>query len=238
MGKSGSNFITLLDTNDVFACFTTKFGGVSKGEFSWLNLAFHTGDDPNLVLENRKILAKSLNIDYKNLIFMDQIHSDEVEICDEIYKIPPKCDAIITNKKSLALCVMVADCSPVLLYDKNKKIISAIHAGRAGVCKKILTKTFLKMRDKFGCDARDLVAFVGPNIKRDCYEVKNLDLKEFNKFKFENKFNLNLALKEEMSNLGINEFYFSDICTHCDDRFYSYRRDGKTGRFAGVIMLK
>lgn len=221
-----------IDDEFVLAGFSDRFGGVSKGSFSELNLGYHVGDDAGAVMKNRQILLQKIGA--KKLIFMEQIHSDNVEILTEINQELSPCDSVITSLRGVGICVMVADCSPVLLFDKKQKIISAIHAGRQGVVKKIVTKTVLKMRSK----AENLSVFVGPNIKGSCYEVANMDLAEFNKFKIKNKFDMNLALMAEFEELKIDKVYFSKICTHCDGRFFSYRRDGVTGRFCGFIMLK
>ncbi|WP_086268829.1 peptidoglycan editing factor PgeF [Campylobacter sp. P0103] len=221
-----------IDNDKVIAGFTTKFGGVSKGVYESLNLAYHVGDDKLKVEQNREILAHKIKA--KKLIFMEQIHSDIVQNLSGINQILEPCDAIFTNLAQVGLCVMVADCSPVLLYDKKLNLISAIHAGRAGAISKIITKTIAKM----GSNPKNIKTIIGPNIKKDCYEIGDLDLVEFNKFKDGFKFDLDGALRFELDGIGVKDYEFSDICSHCDDRFYSYRKSGLTGRFAGFIMLK
>ncbi|WP_096013972.1 peptidoglycan editing factor PgeF [Campylobacter lanienae] len=221
-----------IDNDKVIAGFTTKFGGVSKGVYESLNLAYHVGDNKLKVEQNREILAHKIKA--KKLIFMEQIHSDIVQNLSDINQILEPCDAIFTNLAQVGLCVMVADCSPVLLYDKKLNLISAIHAGRAGAISKIITKTIAKM----GSNPKNIKTIIGPNIKKDCYEIGDLDLVEFNKFKDGFKFDLDGALRFELDGIGVKDYEFSDICSHCDDRFYSYRKSGSTGRFAGFIMLK
>ncbi|CUU82303.1 COG1496: Uncharacterized conserved protein [Campylobacter hyointestinalis subsp. hyointestinalis] len=224
--------LVCIENNDVLAGFSTKKGGVSSGVYESLNLATHVGDDKQNVLENREILRRKIGA--KKLIFMDQIHCDEIfEVLSLDDEIPP-CDALITSLKNVALCVLVADCLPVLIYDKFQGKIAAIHAGRAGVTLQIVTKTIKKM----GSKAINLKVVVGANISGKCYDIGNLDLGEFNKFKNGVKFDMNAALKCELDSLGVRDYEFSDICTHCDERFFSYRRDGVTGRFCGFICLK
>ncbi|HDX6330174.1 TPA: peptidoglycan editing factor PgeF [Campylobacter fetus subsp. venerealis] len=224
--------LVCIDGNDVLAGFSTKDGGVSSGIYESLNLATHVGDDIKNVFENREILKQKIGA--KKLIFMDQIHSDIVcEISSIDDEISP-CDAIITKLKNVALCTITADCSPVLVYDKFTKKIAAIHAGRAGVVSHIVSKTIKKM----GSKSLNLKVIIGANISGNCYDIGDLDLGEFNKFKNKTKFDMNAALKYELDSLGVRDYEFSGICTHCDERFFSYRKDGVTGRFCGFIMLK
>lgn len=221
-----------IDDERLIAGFTTKFGGVSSKEYESLNLATHVGDDPKKVSKNREILTSKISA--KKLIFMEQIHSDLVYVVDDFNQKLPPCDGVITDIKGLALCVMVADCSPVLLYDKRLNLIAAIHAGRAGVVNKIISKTV----DKMGSNPSDIVAIIGPNIKQKCYNIGNMELGEFNKFIKNGYFDMDKSIEFELKNLGIKNMQFSTVCNHCDNRFYSYRKSKVTGRFAGFIMLK
>ncbi|MDA3053789.1 MULTISPECIES: polyphenol oxidase family protein [unclassified Campylobacter] len=232
-------------------------------KFDKFNLAFHVGDEFENVLKNRFKLANLLNLPIKNLIFMNQIHSDKICVIDENFlqnfhakfdeffkfdkfkdenlqsefmKIFPECDAMITNLRGVGLCVMVADCSPVLLLDEKSGAVGVAHAGRVGVTQKIVTKTAFKMSEIYGTKICDLSVIVGANIRGECYEVGKMDLGEFNAFKRRNKFDMNLALKAEFAELGIKKFKFSKFCTHCENHLYSYRRDGVTGRFCGFVV--
>ncbi|AQW81243.1 multi-copper polyphenol oxidoreductase laccase [Campylobacter pinnipediorum subsp. pinnipediorum] len=236
MGKSRQLFEFVLNDKNIIAGFSTRFGGVSDGAYSCLNLGLHTGDNTYNVLKNREVLRNFLCL--QKLIFVNQIHSDEVKILKDKEQILGDCDGIITNLKNIGICVMVADCSPILIYDSKNSVIACIHAGRQGVIKKILTKCVIKMQENFNSNVSDLSVFVGPNIKGSCYEVGDLDLKEFNEFKIGNKFDMNLALKNELISLGVNDFSFNNTCAHCDNRYFSYRRDKITGRFAGIIALR
>lgn len=122
-----------IDDGRFSAGFTTRLGGVSEEKFISLNLGDHVGDEPKNVAKNREILASKLGIDASRLKFMKQIHSNRVEILRKIDDEIPPCDGLVTNLKGVALCVMVADCSPILLIDKKRDVIAAVHAGRAGV---------------------------------------------------------------------------------------------------------
>ena len=234
----------------------TNLKNENSGKFGEFNLALHVGDDFENVLKNRFKLANLLGLPLRNLIFMNQIHSDKICVINseflgefhakfdkfkeqnraEFLQIFPECDAMITNLKGVGLCVMVADCSPVILVDETNGAVGVAHAGRAGICQKIVTKTAEKMSEIYGTKIADLSVLVGANIKGECYEVGEMDLGEFNAFKRGNKFDMNLALKAEFGELGIKKFEFSKFCTHCENSLYSYRQDGVTGRFCGFVV--
>lgn len=260
MGQSRFDFKPLLERFSFgfsdrvgvnFGFDLAKFEANQMAKFDEFNLAFHVGDDYQKVLANRKKLALALGLDLKNLIFMNQIHSDKICVVDEKFlhdfhanfdennpEIFPTCDALITSLRGVGLAVMVADCSPVILLDSKNGVLGVAHAGRAGVMQKILSKTAMKMNKIYGTQSADLAVFVGANIKGECYEIGDMDLGEFNVYKKGDKFDINLALKSEITALGIEKFYFSEICTHCDKRYFSYRRDSITGRFVGFGVIK
>ena len=131
------------NSNDILALFTDRSGVVSKPPYDSLNVAFHVGDKVTDVIKNRSILADNLNINIKNLIYMDQIHSNFIKIVNNsLINKNESCDALITDKKEIALMVMVADCIPILMYDNTKRVVAAIHAGRNGTFQEIAKKVF------------------------------------------------------------------------------------------------
>ena len=218
--------------------FTTRFGGVSEGAYEGLNLAGHVGDLSANVAKNREILAVALGIAPFNLKFMRQIHSNRVEILRDLEDELPPCDGVITALKGVLLCVLVADCSPVLIADERRGVVAAVHAGRAGVTGKICTNAVRLMKSEFGCEASDLRVFVGANIKARNYEVGELDLGEFNRYKNGSKFDMEAALRDEFTALGVERVEFDPRCTFETRELFSYRRDGVTGRFCGFAMNK
>jgi len=238
---------------NILHTFTTRQYGMSKTPYLSNNIAFHVGDDYDDVLRNHKVLADELSYDMNRLTHMRQIHSDKVLIIDETFSFdgPPECDAIITDIKEKPLMVMTADCTPLLFYDPTKGVIAAIHAGRAGAFKDIVTKTVTKMQDVFQSDPLDTIAVLGPSIGVCCYEV-NREIEEeaytlgvgyaMKKESGRYFLDVNAILRTQLSKVGIAPENLDDLsqCTSChNDRFFSYRADGKqTGRMAGVIMLK
>jgi len=228
---------------NLIAGFTTKDEG---------NLAFHVEDSELNVMKNHKLLANRLSYDYMQLVHMKQIHTkDVVKISsEENFTTPPTCDALITNEKNKPLMVMVADCAPILLFDPECEVIAAVHAGRAGAFANILGATIERLRKEYGSKPKNILALFGPMIGVCCYEVgaeifsqaQELHL-EYAIEKRGGHFFLDIQkiLQKQSFESGILEknCEFLNICTSCSTQsYYSYRAEGKTGRFAGVIMQK
>ena len=217
--------------------FSSRFGGVSKAPFDTLNLGFHTGDAAAAVAKNRELLKREIKAG--SLVFMEQIHSDYVlevtsENLSDFAKTAPKCDALFTRLLNVGLCVMVADCAPIIVSDEKQGIIAAIHAGRAGVCANIPSKRVREMKS----EPKDLKIIIGAHIKGSCYEIGDMNLGEFNAYKNGGFFDITAALRAEINALGATNYEISEICSHCDKNYFSYRRDGKTGRFAGWVIKR
>lgn len=208
------------------------------------NLAFHVKDNQKNVLKNRENIAIKMNYKSGDLVYMNQIHTANVQIVDENSpKLIENCDAIITNKRDLPLMVMVADCIPILIYDEKKGVIAAIHAGRNSTFLKIVQITAQKMIDEFSCKASDLKVILGPSIQKCCYEVSN-ELLSIVKTSFGDEFcvgrNIDLQgiNKKLLNDIGIQNIEILQICTKCsNEEYYSYRKNKNCGRFAGVIYL-
>ncbi|NOQ30679.1 MAG: peptidoglycan editing factor PgeF [Helicobacteraceae bacterium] len=210
------------------------------------NLAFHVNDDKNSVICNHKMLALKLGYDHAKLVHMKQVHSNRVVVVDNSFNFntPPICDALITNKKNLPLMVMVADCTPILLYDRKKSAIAVVHAGREGAFKNILKETIFKMKNEFNTDSNDLEVVLGPSIKKCCYEIGSKMAKENSEFEYaiDEMYYLHIdkILLKQLNELGVENIKISNSCSCCESKtLYSYRAEGvKAGRMAGVIMLK
>lgn len=246
-------------------CFalSNRFGGMSKKPFESLNLAFHVGDEKHLVEQNLQIALSAFcalqvnNKPIKSLAYLTQIHSTQgVSVSQAINGIVNlgEGDFLLTNRKDCVLLVLVADCNPVLLYDKRNNALSLIHAGRAGVFGKICTHALESMYQHFGTNARDVYAFVGVGIRECCYEVGSeiascvaQMTKDSNSLQNTRAFlttrdgktylNLQAMLEAEFHKLGIGESKFMQGCSCCDKSFFSYRREGTTGRFGLFGML-
>lgn len=212
--------------------FTNREGGFSAPPFDSANLGDHVGDNPEFVTRNRAQLESQLGIAIQ---FMNQVHGDTVVLVEEIVS-TPTCDALITTSKQLALAVMVADCIPLLL--KSEIAIAAVHVGRRGLMNQVARKTITAMRDM---GAEMIHSYIGPNICGSCYvvspEIFNEVITKYpsaDSSKRSGKLTLDLAagLKEDLKDTVMLDL---SSCVLEDSHTFSYRRDGTTGRQAGVI---
>lgn len=208
------------------------------------NLAYHVGDDKTNVDNNRKNLAKKLGYRHKDLISMNQVHGNNVQIVShDSPRIIHDCDGLITNENDLPLMVMVADCIPILLSDEEEGVIAALHAGRNSTFEKIVQVALDIMMGHFGCKAENIKAILGPSIQKCCYEVSP-EMAKIVENSFGSEFvngrhiDLQAINKSILEKNGVSSIAVTPVCTKCSNKpYYSYRKDNKTGRFAGIIKL-
>ena len=162
--------------------FFNREGGVSKGIYKSLNCGLGSNDKIKNVKKNIEKVCKKIGCNKKNLILLNQIHSNIVHKINKIPKKKLKGDSLITNKKGIALGILTADCAPVFIYDPVNNLISALHAGWKGAYKKIISKTLKKFKSK-EVILNDLIAVIGPCIGKNNYEVKKDFLNKFIKKK-------------------------------------------------------
>ena len=230
--------------DSLFFTVTSRYGGVSEAPYDSLNLALHVDDNPKNVLENRVLLAEKHNFLIENLIYMEQTHSVNIAVIkDSSVNRVENCDALITNVKNIPLMVMVADCIPILVYDPKKNVIAVVHAGRNGTFNEIGKKSVLKMVNEFGCEVSDILVYIGASIKKCCYEVgaeiaRLVDGKYIEKRDEKLYLDLHSMNIDQLRCIGIEDIEIAPTCTCCDKDYFSYRRDGITGRFAGIMKLK
>jgi len=224
--------------------FTDRADGASTDEFASLNLGGHVGDDPERVEANRARVANSLGLQRDHLLFMDQCHGTDVVVVDGPWDPggPPPADGMVTATPGLGLAVLVADCTPVLLADPEAGVAGAVHAGRPGMTGRIVDVAVARMRE---LGAASIAAVVGPSVCGRCYEVPQQLRDEA------------AAVSPESATVSwtgtpavdvaagvVAQLRANDVavqwipgCAREDQRLYSYRRDGRTGRFAGVVVL-
>jgi len=208
------------------------------------NLAYHVGDIKENVTKNRQNLALKFGYKNEDLVYMNQVHGNNVVIVDENSpKYIDNCDGLITNSINLPLMVMVADCIPILFFDEIKGVIAAVHAGRNSTFQRIAEITAVKMIENFNCRPNDIKVVMGPSIQKCCYEVSDELVKivetSFGKeFCIGNNIDLQGINKMLLENMGIKNIQISYICTKCSNEpYYSFRLNSKTGRFVGLITL-
>ena len=236
--------------------FFNKTGGVSKGIYKSLNCGIGSKDKKNNIKKNLKIVRSKFNKKSKMIFLVKQMHSSKFVFLSKNAKIKNRsinADAIITEKKRFPIAVLTADCTPLLLFDKKRKIIAAIHAGWKGALKGIVSKV-IKFMLKKGCDEKDIVAAIGPSIAQKNYNVKqdfkNKFLKNHkkNKIFFQNTnkliyFDLPNYIKSQLKFCKISKIDMVNIDTYDKkNNFFSARRSLKLkhddyGRNISIIMI-
>jgi len=254
-----NDFITYL-TAESLDClgikhgFFARHGGCSPEPWNSLNLATSVGDSRENVLENRKRLFASLQINEDCIFDVWQVHSNKVIITDiprAIGEPHKKADAIISNQTNLSLLMLFADCVPLLFYDPEHKVIGIAHAGWKGTINKIVLSVVEKMQTNFQSNPEQIISVIGPCICVRHYKVKDdVAIKAKNAFyKYQdvvlyqeegNFLNLRLANEYLLKEAGINHIENIEICTACSTHdWFSHRAEhGKTGRFGTVITIR
>ncbi|MGC1581294.1 MAG: peptidoglycan editing factor PgeF, partial [Candidatus Acidiferrales bacterium] len=168
--------------------FSTRCGGASslpdsaatrKQSGGILNLGFSDWDNRANVEENRRRFAKAFGAAEMKMVALRQFHSDVIHVIDSVPGDSLRGDALVTRTPGLLLAVQTADCIPILLADRENRIVAAIHAGWRGTLKRIAEKTVGRMRMLFGSRPEGIIAALGPGIGRCCYEVGPEVVKEF-----------------------------------------------------------
>jgi YfiH family protein len=199
--------------------------------------------------------------DYKNrpewkdfkLVFLDQIHSNIIQVIDNIPEEKLKGDAMITGLPFLLLIIKTADCLPALLVDESQKVIAAVHCGWRGTSKRVVQKVIQRMKDHYGCNPASLLVGLGPCIGHECYEVGEDVYQSFEQEGLSTEFFRNHPLRRrkylfdlkganlsQMVSVGVEEknAFSIDICTHCQQNLPSFRRDkDKAGRTLSFIGM-
>ena len=252
------------DTHSALLFSTTRNGGVSRPPFDTFNLGNFSDDDLADIAENRCRLSNALGIGSHRLFIPKQVHGDRiVTVDDEFLSASPSgqaahiegCDALITNKKDICIGVTTADCVPVLLYDPEKQVAAAIHAGWRSSVLKIAVKTVEEMRCRFGVSATSLIAAIGPAIGQNIFEVGNEVVDAFHEAGLlcqavytrhpeTGKAHLNLSEinRLQLTACGVKpeNIELSGLCTHTrGDLFFSARRQGfRSGRMVTGVVIK
>ncbi|MBQ4146032.1 MAG: peptidoglycan editing factor PgeF [Clostridia bacterium] len=237
-------------------CFTSRLGGVSCGKISGLNLGFRVDDNPKSVKENYRIVADDMNFNLDNMVLAKQTHTDNIRIVTRedagkgIAKVSDieDTDGLLTKEKGIALVVFAADCVPVLLYDPQREVAGAIHAGWRGTVKGITGKAVTMMEKEYGSKPEGIVVTIGPSIGPCCFEFGN-DAKNYFPEKYIKRISDEKCLidiwsmnKDQLLSQGVLEKNIDllGVCTVCNsDKFYSYRTHKEhTGRQTAIIEIK
>ncbi len=236
--------------------FFNRNGGKSNGIYKSLNCGIGSKDNEDKVKKNLKIVKNKISKKAKDIFLIHQVHSNKfifINKYTKFYNKRIKADAIITDQEKLPIAVLTADCVPILLFDNNKKMIAAIHAGWKGAYKGIINKVINFML-KNGCKKNHITAAIGPCIKQNNYNVKNDFKKKFikknkkNKIFFKNKrntifFDLSNFVKSQLKSNKITKIDMINIDTFDKkNNFFSARRSlgsnhDDYGRNISIIMI-
>ncbi|MFK4147583.1 peptidoglycan editing factor PgeF [Streptomyces sp. NPDC004065] len=227
--------------------FTDRWGGVSAVPYEELNLGGAVGDDPAAVHANRELAAKSLGLDPARVVWMNQVHGNDVAEVDGPWtaRDVPAVDGLVTAVRGLALAVLTADCVPVLLADPVAGVAAAAHAGRPGMVKGVVPAAVEAMRS-LGADPARIVARTGPSVCGRCYEVPEALRAEVAAVEpaahaetgwGTPAVDVSAGVHAQLERLGVHDRQQSPVCTLESADHFSYRRDRTTGRLAGYVWL-
>jgi YfiH family protein len=228
---------------NVRAFSTTRHGGFSKGAWGQFNLGAHCGDHPDNVAQNRELLSALLP---SNPPWLRQVHGTEVGSWNDMHNDPDsEADALVSSQSGQVCAVLTADCLPLFFCNKAGTKVAAVHAGWRGLAAGILESTVLAMDN----DPSQLMAWMGPAIGPQAFEVGQDVYDKFTGLNPENRnafkphkdrwfADLYELARMALSRVGVERVYGGQYCTYSEPkRFFSYRRDGITGRMASLIWL-
>ena len=238
--------------------FTDRHGGVSPPPFDSLNLAYHTGDEPRNVFDNRMRVAVKMCVAAERFIFLQQVHgvrvaravlSDLMIAGNGPAETIAETDGVFTADKGVVLSVLTADCVPIALALPSLGVVAMLHAGWRGTIGDIVGSALAGIERETGLDAGEIKAVMGPAIGPCCYEVDEGRARLFVE-KYGEDSNVVAGnggcrpdlFRANMINLleaGVREDNISRVggCTCCEERYFSFRRDGVTGRQGAFVFM-
>lgn len=244
--------------------FSTRFGGVSEGVCSTMNLSFARGDKEEAVRENFRRMAQALDVRVEDFVFSKQTHTTNVRVVTEEDRgkglLRPldydNVDGLVTNIPGICLATFYADCVPLFFVDTVRKAIGLSHSGWRGTVGKIGKATVEAMTRVYGTNPKDVVAAIGPSICQDCYEVSEDVIEEFRKNyekryweelfypKGNGKYQLNLWRANEIvfleAGIQTENIAVTNVCTCCNPgALFSHRAsNGKRGNLGAFMAIK
>lgn len=233
----------------VLAAFTSRHGGVSARPFDTLNLGGGVGDDPAAVIRNRQLTAAACGQPDGATAWMRQVHGADVAYAAAGLAPAegphPAVDALFTDAPARILGVLVADCAPVLIADPRARVVGAAHAGREGMAAGVVP-ALVRAMSGAGADPARMHAVIGPAICGGCYEVPAQLRARISAVVPEAGcvtgrgspgIDIRAGVGAQLAAAGVRAVSRDPRCTAEDTALYSYRRDGRTGRFAGLVWL-
>lgn len=230
---------------NVRAAVTTRAGGVSEGPYATLNLGTHVGDDPGAVAENRRRVRDRLRLPAEPT-WLNQVHGTHVVEAAE-HATPPTADASVARSASSVCVVLTADCLPVLFCDEEGTRVAAAHAGWRGLVDGVLGATAAAL----GSPPQSLLTWLGPAIEQSAFEVGAEVREQFvsrdpssadafvRNARDRWQADIYALARLELARLGISRVYGGRFACYSDaERFFSYRRQSRTGRMGTFVWLE
>ncbi|WP_369200862.1 peptidoglycan editing factor PgeF [Streptomyces sp. PU-14G] len=227
--------------------YTDRWGGVSAAPYAELNLGGAVGDAPGAVRTNRERAARALGLSPDEVVWMHQVHGRDVAVVDAPFgSDAPPVDGVVTARRGLALAVLTADCTPVLLADPVAGVAGAAHAGRPGVLCGVTGATVAAMVE-LGAEPERIVARTGPAVCGRCYEVPERMRDEVAAGVPEASattrwgtpaVDMAAGVRAQLARAGVTQAELSSVCTLESDDHFSYRRDKTTGRLASYVWIE
>ena len=222
------------ETQGLVVAFSSRLGGISSSPFSSLNLSGTVGDDPAAVAENRARLCAALGYSDDDLVLARQVHGcDAIEVGAGAKRVAGQADVIVTATPGVLAGVLTADCTPVVIA--GDRAVAVIHAGWRGLAAGAIETGLERV-------GRPWAAWIGPSIHACCYEVGPEVVDAFRARGLpvfdEDHVDPGRAAHAVLRRAGVGCIAMDDSCTACDARYFSHRRDGKTGRQGGFVALR
>ena len=250
-GLNYYQFKHLSKYSDIWHGIFTRKDGYSKGAYSSLNTSYGVGDDALDVAQNRNAIAACVG--GGDVVFPKQIHGDGVvTISDRDHGATDMAspativaDALISDISQQYLVIQVADCQSILLYDPDKRVVANIHCGWRGSIQNIAGRTLKKMQQTYGTLPQNIIAGIGPSLGPCCAEFihyrREIPERYWSYKSDTNHFDFWSLTQDQLCEEGVpvENIASSQVCTKCHPEwFYSYRGEGRTGRFSVVIGIR
>jgi YfiH family protein len=233
--------------------FTTRQGGISPPPYDSLNLGRGVDDDPQNVAHNRSAVLNALGLGPARDVEATQVHGTTIEvvIAADAGRVIEGADGMATSERHLTLAVHAADCVPVLLADPRHRAVAAVHAGWKGTGAGIAVEAVRVLADRFGTRPRDILVAIGPSIRGCHYEVDEPVYTHYRPWSWRDavftpnqrerwQLDLQAANRHQLLDAGVPPAQIEtiELCTFDrPNQFFSYRRERKTGRMAGIIAV-
>ncbi len=250
----GLSFIDLLAhvptelRKEVVCVSLTRWGGVSAPPFHELNVSADTGDLAENVEKNLERVRNVLGVE--SIVSVRQVHGNkffyvkwEKDLCAN-GQVEAQADGLFTRLRGVALMIKTADCQPVVLFDPVRKVVANIHCGWRGSVKGILPLAVRELEGRFGSNPKDLWAGIGPSMGPCCSEFRGwrellprwMDAYQVRP----DYFDFWAASARQLTDAGVpgKQIFCAKICTVCNKDYFSYRREGRTGRLGTLVALR